>query len=109
MSNALLRSLILVVFAASASAAIVGDRKKPYADRADDVAREHVESITTARHEYSVPMAGKVDGRMTRTPIGYGAFVQGWQPNRSVLIENTGRTDIQNPWLMVNGRGNWRT
>ncbi len=46
---------------------------------------------------------------MTRSPIGYAAFTQGWQPNRSVLIENLGTTDVRNPRLVVNGRGDWRT
>ena len=27
---------------------------------------------------------------------------------RSVRLENTGETDVVNPWLLVNGRRNWR-
>ncbi len=89
-------------------AAIQGEPKKPYADRPDDQRREHVETITASPATYSVDFRGTVDGRMTRSPIGYAAFTQGWQPNRSVLIENVGSTDVENPWLLLNGRRRWR-
>lgn len=46
---------------------------------------------------------------MTRMPVGYSAFVQGWQPNRSVRIENTGTRTVEHPRLIINGRGDWRT
>ena len=46
---------------------------------------------------------------MTRMPVGYAAFKQGWQPNRSVRIDNIGDTDVRNPWVMLNGSGDWRT
>ncbi|MBM4034254.1 MAG: hypothetical protein FJ291_21100 [Planctomycetes bacterium] len=46
---------------------------------------------------------------MTRMPISYGAYHQGWQPNLFARIENIGETDVANPWLTVNGLGDWRT
>ena len=89
--------------------AVIGPAKEPYADRADDKPRQHVERVSGSPHEYEIKLGGTVDGVMTRSPIGYGAFVQGWQPNRSVLIENVGRTNLCNPSLLVNGKRNWRT
>jgi len=89
--------------------AVVGEPKKPYQDRPDDKPRRHVETIGRSPHTYEIEFKGAVDGTMTRMPIGYAAFVQGWQPNRSVLIENIGKTDVQNPWIVVNGKRNWRT
>ncbi len=102
-------TMFTALLAAPAAGAVIGEPKKAYPDRPDDVAREHVVEVTAARHEYGIQFAGTVDGRMTRSPIGYAAFAQGWQPNRSVLIENLGTTDLQNPRLVVNGRGDWRT
>ena len=71
--------------------------------------RRHVEDISSARHEYSVRLGGKVDGASTRDPIVYAAWKQGFDPMRSVRLENTGDTDVVNPWLLVNGKRNWRT
>lgn len=95
--------------AAAALGAVVGEPKKPYQDLPGDRARERVESIARSPHDYEIQFRGSVDGAMTRMPVGYGAFAQGWQPNRSVLIENVGQTDVRNPWITVNGKRNWRT
>jgi hypothetical protein len=109
----MLRTLPIVLFAlwlaAPAPGGVIGEPKKAYVDRPDDVPRQHVVEVTDARHEYGIRFAGTVDGRMTRAPIGYAAFTQGWQPNRSVLIENLGPADVHNPRLIVNGSGDWRT
>lgn len=102
-------ALLVALLAAPAAGAVNGPPKQPYSDRPDDVPRQHAVDVTTARHPYAIPLAGTVDGRMTRSPIGYAAFTQGWQPNRSVRIENLGPTDVRNPRLVVNGRGDWRT
>jgi hypothetical protein len=77
---------------------IEGDREKTYE-----------EVIDTGSHVYGVTMEGSVDGVMTRMPISYGAYYQGWQPNRFVRLENIGKTDVVNPWITVNGKRNWRT
>lgn len=104
------RSVWLVMMvAAPAAGAVIGEPKSAYVDRPDDVPREQVVEVATPRLEYTIPFAGTVDGAMTRSPIGYAAFSQGWQPNRAVLIENTGDTEVRNPWLIANGRGDWRT
>lgn len=85
-------------------AAVQGQPKRPYEDHPDDQPRTHTAIITEAPHSYDISFQGTVDGRMTRSPIGYGAFTQGWQPNRSVVIENLGDDDVVNPWITVNGR-----
>jgi len=36
-----------------------------------------------------------------------GAFLQNWESNRSVRMENVGDADIVNPWLS-NGRNHFR-
>jgi hypothetical protein len=93
---------------ASLLAAVISDPKKPYEDRPDDVPREHVQLVEQGRVEYAVEFRGTVDGTMTRAPIGYAAFVQSWQPNRSLVIENVGEADVRNPRITVNGRaGGW--
>jgi len=106
----MLSSAFIVLGLAQVSlGAVIGEPKKPYEDREDDKPRVHTKVITSDRQEYTIEFGGTIDGSTTRMPIGYAAFVQGWQPNRSVKIENMGQTDVKNPWLTVNGRGDWRT
>jgi len=90
-------------------AAVIGDPMPPYDDRPDDRPREHVVIVTESPAAYEIAFRGTVDGAMTRMPVGYAAFEQGWQPNRSVTIENVGTTDVHNPWIVVGGRRNGRT
>jgi hypothetical protein len=78
-----------------------------------DVAKSHVEEITPGLHKYTIIQAGTMDGRNCRSPMGCGisregAFLQTWESNRSVRMENTGETDLINPWLS-NGRNQFRS
>ena len=74
-----------------------------------DVARRHIEEITTGPHEYVVIQGGTMDGQNCRSPVGvYEAWWQTWESNRAVRMENVGETDVINPWLS-NGRNNFRT
>jgi len=98
------KRLILFTDMLVGSPALAGKPSEPEKDLPSDKPREHVEVITRSPHEYRVSFKGNIDGVMTRGPIGYGAFTQGWQPNRSLLIENIGTKDIRNPWVLVNGR-----
>ena len=102
-------SLSALILQSHAPGAVVGDPKKPYQDLPDDKARSHAEVVTQAEHVYQIQFRGTVDGRMTRMPVAYGAYAQGWQPNRSVMIENVGSSDVVNPRIVVNGKRNWRT
>ena len=81
-----------------------------------DLAKSHVEEINApmgATHKYTVFQSGTMDGRNCRSPMGCGisregAFLQTWEPNRSVRMENVGDADVVNPWLS-NGRNNFRS
>ncbi len=66
---------------------------------AGDPPTYHVEKIKSGRHAYSVRMGGKVDGEMTRDPVGYWAYDQFWEPNLYVRLENVGSVPVVNPWL----------
>jgi hypothetical protein len=78
-----------------------------------DVVKSHVEEINDGVHKYTVFQGGTMDGRNCRMPMGCGiaregAFLQTWESNRSVRMENVGETDIINPWLS-NGRNNFHS
>lgn len=75
----------------------------------DEPVKTHTETAGTARHEYVIRVGGTMDGPSTRSPIGYAAWEQAFEPNVSVRMENVGATDVVNPWIVVNGRRNWRT
>jgi hypothetical protein len=76
---------------------------------AEPLPRQHAETITAARHEFAIKMGGTMDGENTRTPIGYQAWSRAFEPMREVRVENIGDTPVVNPWLIVNGRRDWRT
>jgi hypothetical protein len=101
--------LCLWGFSGLAFGAVLGEPKKPHQDLPDDKPCEHVEVIDESSHMYRIEFNGTVDGTMTRMPVGYSAFRQGWQPNRLVRIENVGQTDVENPRIAVNDRRNWFT
>lgn len=91
------------------AAAIVGPPKSPPQDQPTDRACQHVELIGTSPHEYRIEFRGTVDGAMTRPPVGYNAGKHGWQPNRSLLVENLGPGEARNVRIVVNGRRQWQT
>src|SRR5215212_4750725 len=76
---------------------------------AADTPRHHTETVTSSRHEYHLPLGGTVDAENTRDPIVYSAWQQGFQPMQSVRIENVGDVDVVNPWVLVNGKRDWRS
>jgi len=92
-----------------AFSSVQGPPRKPQTNLPSDRQRRYVQIITTNSRVYTIPFKGYVDGVMTRMPISYGAYKQGWQPNLYCRIENIGDTDVINPWLTVNGKGDWRT
>ena len=71
--------------------------------------REHEQVVTRARQAYRIDMGGTMDGANTRDPVGYGVYGQAWEPNRFVLMENVGDHDVANPWILVDGRRDWRS
>ena len=105
-----LTALCLVCLAAiQAFGAVIGEPKAPYDDHPNDRPCNHQETIQDSPHTYEIEFRGTIDGTMTRDPVAYGAYIQGWQPNRSLLIENVGQVDVVNPRIVVNGRCNWWT
>ena len=99
------------------SALLVGSRAAfpPWATNTHptDKATSHLEEITTNPHPYTVIQGGTMDGRNCRSPMGCGiaregAYLQSWDSNRSVRMENVGQIDLVNPWLS-NGRNMFRS
>lgn len=105
----ILTVLILVVCPEVLFSAHQGPPKAKWDSIKGDYEKKHEEIITSGSHTYRVKMAGEIDGVMTCMPISYGAYYQGWQPNRFMRLENIGDTDVVNPWITVNGKRNWRT
>ncbi|HLY08721.1 MAG TPA: Ig domain-containing protein [Planctomycetota bacterium] len=88
---------------------------EPWASKSQpgDAPKRRVEEISDAKHVYTVAQGGTLDGSNCRSPVGVGmgswaALEQTWESNRSVRLENTGDTDVVNPWLS-NGRNTFRT
>jgi len=83
---------------------------KPWSfySKSTDIVKSHTETVSTDRHEYKIVMGGTVDGENSRSPIGYKAWEQTWESNRSIRLENIGETDVINPWLS-NGKNNLST
>ena len=75
----------------------------------DNPPKFHVEEINSAEHSYTITMGGKIDGEMTRDPVGYWAFDQYWEPNIYVRLENVGSTLVVNPWLRRADKPDTRT
>ncbi len=109
--------LLTFTLATISLSAAVGaeDALKPWATNVEpsDVKQSHTEVVTSANQEYKVVQRGTMDGRNCRLPQGCGmaregALIQKWESNRSVRMENTGDTDVINPWLS-NGRNNFRS
>ena len=105
----LLATLVFATLPSTAFGAHRGPPKAPWASVASDREKTHEVVVASNCHEYEVTMDGSVDGVMTRMPISYSAYHQGWQPNRFLRVENIGTTDVVNPWITVNGKRNWRT
>ena len=71
--------------------------------------KSQVKVLDTAKGSYTVQMGGKIDGAMTRDPMGYWAYDQYWEPNVSVRLENIGDTPVINPWIRRAGQPDTRS
>jgi hypothetical protein len=110
-----MHNLVVLTSVVVALAAGADDTGKPWSMNPlpGDVEKSHVEEITAGPHSYKIVQGGTMDGRSCRSPMGCGmsregAFFQTWQSNRSVRMENVGRTDVVSPWLS-NGRNGFRS
>jgi len=106
--------MLLLVLTAIPAVTVSGGALAPWSANTlpGDVEKSLVEEITTGLHKYMIIQAGAMDGRNCRSPMGCGiaregAFLQTWESNRSVRMENVGAADVLNPWLS-NGRNNFR-
>ncbi len=106
-----LLSLLLcpALLVAVAWAAVEGPALAPPPLLPGDRPREQTVDLSASPAAYTVAVAGEVDDSLTREPVGYAAYQQGWQLNRFVRLENRGDTDVVNPWLSVDGRARWGT
>ena len=100
---------VVFILVAPAFASDLGPPMPPPESLPGDRAQQHEETVSKSPGQYHVKLDAAVDGVMTRTPVGYKPFAQGWQPNRFARIENIGDTDVIDPWISVNGKGRWRT
>ncbi|HEY3320391.1 MAG TPA: Ig domain-containing protein [Planctomycetota bacterium] len=96
-------------------ATVVAQELAPWASNTEpgDKPKQHTQDISAGKHEYRIVQGGTMDGRNCRSPMGCGmaregAFYQVWESNRWVRMENTGDSDVINPWLS-NGWNNFRT
>jgi len=73
--------------------------------------------LTRKHQEFTVRMGGYLDesNTVTKGPEVYcpgpnssmPPYEQAFEPNRYVTIENVGKTDVVNPWLVANGQRDW--
>ena len=77
-------------------------------DRFPATSKEHVEQITSSRHEYAIDMGGTLDMQNTRTLTTNNCYIF-FQNNVALTIENIGDVPVVNPRLVINDRGNWYT
>lgn len=101
--------LLFFSFLAIDNAVAYDNWEKTPAPNNDDIPRTESIIIRSGPQEYALEMRGLVDGLMSRSPGGFDPPETGFQPNIYVRMENLGETTIINPWLIVDGRGRWRT
>jgi len=77
----------------------------------NDAVKKHTEEITKAPHTYQINVSGTLDEFNTAQYIEtYDKNMRlqsRFQPNKYLIIENIGDTDIVNPRIVINGRRNW--
>ena len=84
----ILVALMMLICSEPALAAHQGPPKAKWDSIEGDREKKHEEMITSGSHEYRIEMAGEVDGVMTRMPISYGAYYQGWLLGKKRRLEN---------------------
>ncbi len=61
--------------------------------------QSYVQVIDAAPAEYRVVQGGTLDGEQCRSPIGFNTWMQVWESNRELRLENIGTNIIINPWI----------
>ena len=71
----------------------------------------HVEEIDAAVRDYEITLGGTLDGFNTAEYVETYAACQRvqskFEPNRYLVVENLGETDLVNPRIVVSGRRDW--
>ncbi|MEE3336938.1 MAG: hypothetical protein VX255_11135 [Candidatus Latescibacterota bacterium] len=67
-------------------------------------ARQFVEQITTSEQTMRIDVGGRIDGEMTRDPVGYGYYGQSWENMVGLSLENVGDEEVLDAWVRVEGR-----
>lgn len=91
---------------------VAGGRELCAKEKLESTTKEHVEEISTpGTHIYEIKMGGALDEFNTADYLDtYGdnkRIESKFQPNKYVIIENTGDVDVVNPRIVINGRRNW--
>jgi len=77
----------------------------------DPSIKEHSKLITEDSHSYQIKMGGTLDefntAEFLETYNNNMRLESKFQPNKYVIIENVGDTEVINPRIVVNGRRNW--
>ncbi len=92
----------------SAAGSILGPPSPSPQTLPGDQARQSVREVTGPA-TWDVELGGNVDGVMTRGPMMFWKYQQGWQPNVEVVIANDGDTPVRNPRVIVNAQRDWLT
>ena len=94
---------IFLAFIVIVSGAVAGETQP--------AVKEHIEVVTTGAHTYKIEMGGTLDEFNTvgyfDTYLGFKRIESKFQPNKYLIIENIGDTDVVNPRIVVNGRRSW--
>jgi len=73
--------------------------------------KEHSEQITKGQQTYQIKVGGTLDefntAQYIETYHNNMRLESKFQPNKYLIIENIGNTDIVNPRIVINGRRNW--
>lgn len=75
----------------------------------DAGAKSETKLITVGNQTYTIHMGGRLDGEMTRDPLGYWGYDQFWESNFYVRMENVGDVPVVNPWLRRSDRPDTRS
>jgi transglutaminase superfamily protein len=92
-------------------AAIIGLLLQVAPYQFDEAPRQHVEELDAAAHDYEVTLGGTLDGFNTveylQTYAACQRIQSKFEPNRYLVVENIGETDVLNPRIVVCGRRDW--
>ena len=82
-----------------------------FAAESNIAVKERVEEVTKGQQNYQIKVGGTLDefntAQYIETYHNNMRLESKFQPNKYLIIENIGNTDIVNPRIIINGRRNW--